>query len=143
METLSKVICGDRMGNHGNNWGNKQHVMERPRTALRSELGIRPNRDVLKPKHPSDPRFSMSHMHDAHRHPASSEIAHDIHFASSGTCGIVDLGASQTVIGSQQVAELLQGLPAKIRSRAHVHDAIWCLGLGITKVKLKFQASIF
>ena len=46
-------------------------------------------------------------------------IDHDIHFASSGTNGIVDLGASQTVIGSQQVTDLLQGLPSHIRARAH------------------------
>lgn len=39
----------------------------------------------------------------------------DIHFASSGTNGVVDLGASQTVIGSHQVKELLEGMPDMIR----------------------------
>ena len=42
---------------------------------------------------------------------------HDMLFASSGTVGVVDLGASQTVIGSKQVTELLQGLPDHIRSQ--------------------------
>ena len=71
MEECFGVVCGDTMGSSGNYWGNKQDVMERLQTALRSELGIRQNRDALKPKHPCEPRFSVSHMHDAHRHPAS------------------------------------------------------------------------
>ena len=33
------------------------------------------------------------------------------YFATSGTVGVVDLGASQTVIGSEQVPELLSNLP--------------------------------
>ena len=32
-------------------------------------------------------------------------------FALSGTVGIVDLGASRTVVGSQQVKEILAGVP--------------------------------
>ena len=36
-------------------------------------------------------------------------------FASSGTVGVVDLGASQSVIGSKQVPELLSNLPQHIR----------------------------
>lgn len=39
---------------------------------------------------------------------------HESYFASSGMVGVVDLGASQTVIGSQQVPELLQRLPLHI-----------------------------
>ena len=38
-------------------------------------------------------------------------------FASSGTSGVVDLGASQTVIGSEQMKELLTHLPEQIRSQ--------------------------
>ena len=38
-------------------------------------------------------------------------------FASSGSVGVVDLGASQTVIGSKQVPELLHELPPNIRSQ--------------------------
>eukprot|EP00438_Fugacium_kawagutii_P010391 Skav220391 [mRNA] locus=scaffold639:189900:191999:+ [translate_table: standard] len=36
-------------------------------------------------------------------------------FASAGTIGVVDLGASQTVIGSRQVPELLSNLPNHVR----------------------------
>ena len=39
----------------------------------------------------------------------------DIHFASHGSYGVVDLGASKTVIGSSQVGELMQALPEKVR----------------------------
>ena len=39
----------------------------------------------------------------------------DCLFVSHGPFGIVDLGASQTVIGSHQVSDLLQQLPPKIR----------------------------
>ena len=38
-------------------------------------------------------------------------------FASSGSIGVVDLGASQTVIGSQQVPELLSQLPVWVRKQ--------------------------
>ena len=46
------------------------------------------------------------------------------YFASTGTIGVVDLGASQTVIGSSQVSELLSKLPAEVRQqvkRTHCH----------------------
>ena len=36
---------------------------------------------------------------------------------SHGPFGILDLGASQTVIGKQQVQEVLQGLPAEVAKR--------------------------
>ena len=35
----------------------------------------------------------------------------DVHFATTGAVGIVDLGASQTVIGAQQVKDLIGSLP--------------------------------
>ena len=38
-------------------------------------------------------------------------------FASSGTSGVVDLGASQTVIGSEQMKELLEQLPSSVRQQ--------------------------
>ena len=38
-------------------------------------------------------------------------------FASTGSIGVVDLGASQTVIGSKQVPELLESIPETIRKQ--------------------------
>ena len=46
---------------------------------------------------------------------ASSEIPSL--FATTGTVGVVDLGASQTVIGSEQVPELLSNLPDWVRAK--------------------------
>lgn len=42
---------------------------------------------------------------------------HHVHFASHGTLGIVDLGASQSVMGFQQKDELLRQLPSDFRQQ--------------------------
>ena len=57
----------------------------------------------LKPLHPSEAAVD-------------TQIC-DVHFATAGTVGIVDLGASQTVIGDAQVKELIQNLPERIQSQ--------------------------
>ena len=49
--------------------------------------------------------------------PSPAISLHECHFASSGTVGVVDLGASQTVIGTQQVRELLQQLPLQVKQQ--------------------------
>eukprot|EP00435_Cladocopium_sp_Y103_P035554 s274_g9.t1 len=58
---------------------------------------------------------------EAQLRPISSEIppgsCSDVMFVSHGPFGIVDLGASQTVIGQQQIPELLNHLPEDIRSQ--------------------------
>ena len=41
----------------------------------------------------------------------------DALFATTGSIGIVDLGASQTVVGDHQIGEILQSLPEQIRER--------------------------
>ena len=41
----------------------------------------------------------------------------DSYFASTGSIGVVDLGASQTVIGDVQVSELLSKLPESVRQQ--------------------------
>ena len=65
---------------------------------------------------------NMSNQVLRHDHELTEEISQDSRtdvacFASSGTVGIVDLGASRTVVGSQQVKEILNGVPEHIRSR--------------------------
>ena len=74
--------------------------------ALRKKLAqptiLVPQREPVKP---SPPIAEWS---------ADSEVSC---FASTGTVGVVDLGASQTVIGSQQVPELLENLPEHIRKQ--------------------------
>ncbi len=46
-----------------------------------------------------------------------SESSAECLFVSAGTQGVVDLGASQTVIGSAQVPELLKQLPSEVSSQ--------------------------
>ena len=41
----------------------------------------------------------------------------EIMFASCGSCGVVDLGASKTVIGSNNLRELMQGLSSKVQDQ--------------------------
>ena len=41
----------------------------------------------------------------------------DAHFATTGSIGIVDLGASQTVVGDHQVKEILQSLPEHVQKQ--------------------------
>ena len=43
---------------------------------------------------------------------------YDVNFATSGTLGVVDLGASQTVIGDAQVKDLLQNLPEHVNRKS-------------------------
>lgn len=52
----------------------------------------------------------------------------EVHFASHGSYGVVDLGASKTVIGSSQVGDLMQSLPEEIRK-----------GLSRTSCKMQFR----
>ena len=49
--------------------------------------------------------------------PVRPDPVADAHFVSHGPYGIVDLGASQTVIGQQQVHDLLQCLPEVIAQK--------------------------
>eukprot|EP00435_Cladocopium_sp_Y103_P004762 s874_g1.t1 len=46
-----------------------------------------------------------------------TSMHHDTLFATAKTFGIVDLGASQTVMGQHQLDEFLDGLPASVRDR--------------------------
>ena len=118
-EACFGVSCNGDKRVMGINRVNVKDVIQRMRAALRNELVRRDAKDVVKSPCPEDSPLPVSHMHDVSGHMASSIGSFDIHFASSGTNGIVDLGASQTVIGSQQVPDLLQGLPDHVRAKAH------------------------
>ena len=50
------------------------------------------------------------------QHASDTEVMETL-FASHGTKGVVDLGASQSVMGSRQVSEFLDGLPKLVRQR--------------------------
>ena len=97
------MVTGDNVSSSSKTGVNQHSVLSRLRLSLRNSLGIRSEPVSVKPEHPPVGTMVESHMHESLSHLASGSFSHDIHFASSGTCGIVDLGASQTVIGSHQV----------------------------------------
>ena len=74
---------------------------------------------LLNPRKRSMTNASINNI--GHRivknNPESTEENHKaiVCFASTGTVGVVDLGASQTVMGHQQLKDLLKQLPEKIR----------------------------
>ena len=49
----------------------------------------------------------------------TKSVAHDVMFATSHNLGILDLGASQTVMGSYQVPEFLKSLPPSVRKQVY------------------------
>ena len=49
--------------------------------------------------------------------PQKEEVDNPSLFCSAGSTGVVDLGASQTVIGSDQVPELLESIPDVVRKQ--------------------------
>ena len=64
--------------------------------------------------------------------PSFNEVC-DSYFASTGTTGVVDLGASQTVIGSNQVSELLSKLPDSVRQQVKRTHCNLVFSLATTK----------
>ena len=103
-------------GNQGNNWGKlgvkgmkfATRFADQWRHALRTMMSS----DETPPEftHPDQPK-SASVVDE------SPESCMEANFVTTGTMGIVDLGASQTVIGDKQVPELLQQLPTEIRNQ--------------------------
>ena len=75
-----------------------------------------PRREALPPKVECPKRYMADVSHSL-MDVEPPDTTCDTHFASSGTTGVVDLGASQTVIGSNQVTELLQELLDQIRAQ--------------------------
>ena len=53
--------------------------------------------------------------------PSTAQVSNvptcDVNFATTGTVGIVDLGASQTVIGAHQVKDLIGSLPTHVQKQ--------------------------
>ena len=76
---------------------------------------IRPNCAVLQTM-TQDPLKKENVVHEKHQKiiPETNDKA-TVCFASTGTIGVVDLGASQTVMGHQQLKDLLIQLPEEIR----------------------------
>ena len=83
------------------------------RVPIRSELEQQPLTSA--PACPDSEQMSLKPLHPSEA-AVDTQIC-DVHFATAGTVGIVDLGASQTVIGDAQVKELIQNLPERVQSQ--------------------------
>ena len=93
-------------------------LMKHPRPDQSDWSQRRKLREILRPANDLSFRKLCHESPSKVEYPESAtSIIHDVCFASNGTLGVLDLGASQTVMGSAQVAEFLQGLPNIVRSR--------------------------
>ena len=90
---------------------------DRIKTTLRSQVNFKRHRKVDSVDNASPNAGKWIVQSQNVLDPSSKNESADICFVSSGTIGVVDLGASQTVMGDQQLKELLQNLPASVRSR--------------------------
>ena len=84
------------------------------RQSLKEKLRSQMPRKVISNSNPE----SLSRESPESRNADVAESSPAALFASSGTVGVVDLGASQSVIGSKQALELLSNLPEEIRKAA-------------------------
>ena len=80
----------------------------KPESDFRSALATSPMKPHVHDQVKASPRVF----------PATDvSMLHEAMFATAKTFGIVDLGASQTVMGQHQVEEFLDGLPVSVRDR--------------------------
>lgn len=103
-------------------WGFQQRL----RTSLRKIPQLRREKASPTPCEGAIPK-EVSHKGSCHHKSLTANLEAEknlapnhlceTHFASSGTVGVVDIGASQTVIGSSQVGDLLKGLPREIQQQ--------------------------
>lgn len=111
------------VGNNGNSncdrWNKGHNMMKGCKKLLQEGLRNRLRYEInWSERTPAS--YSGDSPHDCTQAPDNINIPQESCeglFASSGTIGVVDLGASQSVVGSQQVPDLLSQLPASIRKQ--------------------------
>jgi hypothetical protein len=120
-------IMRDGMGHQGwgtarerlRQWGFRNEPgVDNPMTAkdrLRLHLKHQPPSQRVRPIVPENPNTTIRQVHQ----PRSFTDMTDMHacFASHGSHGVLDLGASKTVIGSEGIVELIQSLDERTRSQ--------------------------
>ena len=118
------VLFGVTLGSNKQGLGNKSINQGPSWNKVKFQQGLRAR---LRYESPSE---SRNRSHSASKKSSSENVATglskgtninpeecDTLFASTGTTGVVDLGASQSVIGNQQVPELMKQLPDEIRQQ--------------------------
>ena len=93
-------------------------VNESKREAGLTALSVRSDTEAVSERQPREIKPVPS-METPDRAPGTeTDDSTDVFFASHGTYGVVDLGATKTVIGSRLVKELLDALDPEIRAHA-------------------------
>ena len=100
------------MGVKWNKSGFVQKFQALLKHAVRTRMSSEPWKTARKPAEQPKPVVHAS----TKEQPWPSETC-DAHFATTGSIGIVDLGASQTVVGDHQVKEILQSLPEHVQKQ--------------------------
>ena len=116
------------------------------RDSLRNKMSLSRSPMIRTVQNPSPSKGSCSNHHTASpKVPLTTDHPSicDVHFASSGTSGVVDLGASQTVIGSKQVVELLEGLPKDLRQQVRREPCHLVVRFGNHQTLTSKQALMF
>ena len=98
-------------------FGHLLHVNPKSRKEPHSECRVQTRVPVSESKHDDEQGHKIETVRVPSEQSSHPKLPHECLFASSGTVGVVDLGASQTVIGSQQGSELLQQLPWQVRQK--------------------------
>ena len=87
---------------------------------LRDRIRIRGNRNNLQTRAMSPkPLRSESEATSLASNPYAQEAEEAVYFSTHGTCGILDTGATKSVIGSKLLPSLLESLPDQIREQLH------------------------
>ena len=111
------VACHESvcLGNFDHEWKNKL------KTKLQKVVPTIPSVSLRNPAVPKSSKLCLKQPPMSATREDVSESSTTLEavslFASSGSNGVVDLGASQTVIGSDQVTQLLENIPEFIRSQ--------------------------
>ena len=89
------------------------------RRSIRTPLSQKDSRVISETMMNSSHQSPKSQMLSGTIHHTSSEVNNiqDVMFVSQGCHGIVDLGASQTVMGEYQLGEFLRDLPEDVRAK--------------------------
>ena len=90
----------------------KERLMNTLRNKMHTSREVNPNTIPVRTQPISESQCNHPSVND----PKTCEVQESL-FASEGTQGVVDLGASQTVIGSKQVPEMLSLIPETIRAK--------------------------
>ena len=93
------------------------HFVSSLSTELRDRIRIRGNRSNLHQTTSPKPLRNEFRSASQATNPYAHEAEEAVYFSTQGTCGILDTGATKSVIGSKLLPSLLESLPDQIRNQ--------------------------